>query len=203
MGLRCLVVEDQLMLQQLLTRMLRTQPGIEVVGSAGGATTAIQACATLLPELLILDFALPDGDGLAVARALQELNPQARVIVLSSFASTVEWPLELRHQLVAIIDKTRAYQDLIAAITPLLPDQGPAGAESAATVDCSSLTSREWDVLKAIGRGLTSQAIAAELQISLRTVETHRRNISAKLGVAGAALVHQATLLSGTRHTLP
>ncbi|MEB3349503.1 MAG: response regulator [Cyanobacteriota bacterium] len=119
--LRCLVVEDQLLLQELLHEMLERQPGLEMVGRASSAAEAISACAVLRPDLIILDMALPDGDGLSVARALHVLKPEARVIVLSSFASTVEWPQELHHQLTAIVDKARAFQDLIAAIQPLLP----------------------------------------------------------------------------------
>jgi ATP/maltotriose-dependent transcriptional regulator MalT len=121
------------------------------------------------------------------------------VIVLSSFASTVEWPHELREQLVAILDKTRAVQDLLAAITPLLaPHPAPT-----ALSDCSSLTARERQVLELVGRGLSSQAIGTELGIGLRTVDTHCHNIFSKLGISGAALVRQAALLVQTRMLSP
>jgi len=190
--LRCLLVEDQLMIQQMLVEMLSRQQALEVVGSAATAAEGIAACAALRPDLLILDLALPDADGLTVARALQVLKPEARVIVLSSFASTLEWPFELRDQLAGIVDKSRAFQDLLEAIAPLLTT---ALTPPPMPLDCSGLTARERDVLMQIGRGLTSQAIAAVLGISVRTVETHRHNVCRKLGLSGSALVSKAAVL--------
>lgn len=191
--LRCLVVEDQLMIQQLLMAMLGQHPALQVVGSACSVANGIAACSELAPDLLILDIALPDGDGLSVARALATLDPSARVIVLSSFASTVERPPELRSQIVAILDKSRAYQDLIREVESLLPE----GLQPPPTpsLDLSLLTPREREILDLVGRGWSSRSIAERLIISQHTVETHRRNICSKLGLSGAALVRQASLL--------
>lgn len=194
MALRCLLVEDQLLFRQLLVEMLLRQPGLEVAAGASTAAEGISACADLKPDLLILDIALPDADGTTVARALHVLKPEARVIVLSSFASTVEWPPDMHQQLAAILEKNRAFQDLMAAISPLIPDQALARLSSG--LDLNLLTTREREVLQLVGRGLTSQAIASELSIALRTVETHRHNICSKLGLSGAALVRQATLFN-------
>jgi len=181
------------MIQQLLMAMLNQHPALQVVGSASSVSEGIAACSQLRPDLLILDIALPDGDGLDVARALAELAPAARVIVLSSFASTVERPPELRSQTVAILDKSRAYQDLIREVEALLPDGSPRRNVSA--LDLSSLTPREREILELVGRGCSSRRIAERLIISQHTVETHRRNICSKLGISGAALVRQASLL--------
>jgi DNA-binding NarL/FixJ family response regulator len=191
--LRCLVVEDQLMMQQLLMAMLGQHPALQVVGSACSVAEGIAACSALIPDLLILDIALPDGDGLTVARALARLDPSARVIVLSSFAGTVERPPELRSQIVAILDKSRAYQDLIREVEALLPEGLP--PRPAPSLDLTLLTPREREILELVGRGWSSRSIAERLIISPHTVETHRRNICSKLGLSGAALVRQASLL--------
>jgi len=193
-SLRCLVVEDQLMIQQLLMAMLDQHPALQVVGSASSVAEGIATCARLEPDLLILDIALPDGDGLTVARALAELNPTARVIVLSSFASTVERPPELRSQIVAILDKSRAYQDLIRELEALLPAD-LLHNDTTSAPDLSLLTPREREILELVGGGCSSRRIAELLVISPHTVETHRRKICSKLGLSGAALVRQATLL--------
>lgn len=191
--LRCLVVEDQLMIQQLLMAMLDRHPALQVVGSASSISEAIDACASLRPDLVILDIALPDGDGLGVAQALHGVNPAARVIVLSSFASTVQRPPGLRDQIVAILDKSRAYQDLIQEVEALLsPEQL---AEESPLPDLALLTPREQEILELVGQGCSSRRIAEQLLISQHTVETHRRNICSKLGLSGAALVREATLL--------
>lgn len=190
MPLRCLLVEDQLMLQESLAQVLAMQEGLAMVGAVGTAAAAIKAITELRPDLLILDFSLPDADGYLVARSFSVLNPAGKVILLSSYASTLERPADLRHSITAIIDKQRAFQDLLKAIEPLLPPQPPI-----AKLDLSCLTAREMEVFQCIGRGLTSQAIASELSIAPRTVSTHRQNLCAKLGLSGAALIHQATLL--------
>jgi len=181
------------MIQQLLMAMLGQHPALQVVGSACSLAEGIAACTDLAPDLLILDIALPDGDGLGVARALAALDPAARVIVLSSFASTVERPPELRSQIVAILDKSRAYQDLIREVEALLPEGVP--QRPAACLDLSLLTPREREILALVCRGCSSRHIAEQLMISPHTVETHRRNICSKLGISGAALVRQALLL--------
>lgn len=190
--LRCLLVEDQLMIQQLLAAMLRRHPALDVVACASTAAEAIAACAEHQPDLLILDIALPDADGLHVARAVQSSRPEAKVIILSSYASSLERPADLRDMVVALVDKARAYQDLLAVIEQLLPeperiDRGEKTLEV--------LTEREHEILRLLGLGHSNRAISERLGISVRTVETHRRNISSKLGVSGAALIHQATLL--------
>lgn len=190
--LRCLVVEDHLLINDLLVGLLAREVGLEVVAGVGTAAEGIAICDQQRPDLLVLDIALPDADGLSVAWALKVLKPEARVVVLSSFASTVECPRELRDQVVAIIDKSRAVQDLIEAIRPLLPSRIAANAPF--DLDCGSLTQRERQVVNLLGQGLTSQAIAEELGISLRTVSTHRNNISGKLSLSGSALICWATL---------
>lgn len=179
------------MLQQALAELLESLDGLEVVGQAGTAAGAIQALTELHPDLLILDIALPDGDGLLVARAFAVLNPRGSVIVLSSLASTLECPPDLRNTIIAVLDKTRAFHDLERAIAPLLPR--PSFRKP--PLDIHLLTDREQAVLHCIGKGMSSQAIADRLLIAVRTVGTHRNNIATKLGCSGSALVHQATLL--------
>jgi len=191
--MHCLVVEDQLMIQQLLVKQLQRHSGLKLITSASTAAEGIAACLEHRPDLLVLDLALPDGDGLTVARALQVIRPDAQVIVLSSFASTCERPPELREQIVAILDKTRAYQDLIRVVETLLPNE--ASSSDIDTAMLARLTRREREILTLLGRGCTSRQIAEHLFITLRTVETHRSNICSKLGLSGAALIHQATRL--------
>lgn len=190
MPLRCLLVEDQLMLQEPLGQLLAMQEGLTMVGAVGSAAAAITAITDLKPDLLILDFALPDADGFLVARSFGVLNPSGKVIMLSIYASTLERPPDLRQSITAIIDKAHAFGDLLKAIEPLLPSHQPTQ-----TLNLNCLTPREIEVFECIGRGLTSQAIASELSIALRTVSTHRQNICGKLGLSGAALIHQATLI--------
>jgi DNA-binding NarL/FixJ family response regulator len=183
--LTCVVVEDQLMFLQLMVGMLRTMEGLKVVGTATTAAAGINACRKHLPDLLILDLSLPDEPGQVVARTLAEIKPEARLIVLSGQASSFVCESALQPMLHAVIDKIEAYERLGSEIRELLPP----------TEDTTPpFTPREHTLLRQIGRGLTNQQIAETLGLSVRTVETHRKNIAAKLDLKGAELVRYAAL---------
>lgn len=190
MALRCVVVEDQAMFLELLVAMLRTTPGLQVVATAQGVAEAVTACQRHRPDLLILDLALPDGHGLDVMAAVQGQPDPPRTVVLSGQASSFVCPRELRGQVQAVIDKTRAFNELNAAIRPLLLAQD----DGIAPGDSALLTVREREVFALIGKGYTNRTIAEELGLSLRTVETHRKNVNHKLGAKGSKLVRLATL---------
>lgn len=185
MPLRCVVVEDQLMFLELLVGLLRSLSGLEVVATATTATAGIQACRDLLPDLLIVDLGLPDRDGIAVIEALAERKPDARVIVLSANASSFVCDAALDSMLHAVVDKVDACETLAVEIAELL---GGPGQETI------PLTEREEQVLTLIGQGFANQRIAERLGLSIHTVDSHLRSISAKLGVKGRQLVQKATL---------
>lgn len=191
-----MVVEDQVMFLQLLVAMLRTQPNLEVVATAQGVEQAIALCASQSPDLLILDLALPDGDGIAVMEALIEQPDPPSVIVLSGQASSFVCPRQLTPLLHAVVDKTRAYSDLTTEIQRLLhpPVEAPEQADDATPTGRRPLTVREQEVFNLIGQGLTNRTIASMLGLSLRTVETHRKNITVKMGAKGGELVRMAAL---------
>lgn len=184
-SLTCVVVEDQRMFSQLLVGMLRTQPGLAVVATAATAAEGIQACLRHRPDLLILDLALPDQSGVVVADALAGVNPQARVIVLSAQANSFVCPAGLQPYLHAVVDKIEAYDSLSAEIAELLAPRSGVRLR---------LTSREKEVLQLLGQGLSNTQISEVMQLSVHTVETHRRNLSGKLGLKGAELIRYATL---------
>ena len=151
--LRCLIVEDQLMVLQLLRSMLQAMPGLEISAVASNRAEALAVCDADPPDLLILDLSLPDGDGLTVAEALADRNPEAQMVVLSGQASST---------------------------TPTEP-----------------LTPRQRQIYALIGQGLSNKEIAKATDLSLATVETHRKAIAQKLGISGAELIRQAALLGG------
>ena len=191
-AIRCLIVEDQTILRQLLVGLLEQWQEQIVVASAPSVAEGIAACTTFQPDLLILDMALPDGDGFDVAFALQQLNPSAQVFVLSSFASTVVRPAELKEMVTAILDKNQGIETLLDEVRNLLPTLTPAVSDLEAVL--AQLTKRELEVLLLLGEAKTSKMIASILNISLRTVETHRRNLCSKLNLSGAALIRLAAL---------
>ncbi len=194
--LRCVLVEDQTMIAQLLAERLERLEGLKVVAVAHTAAAGIQACVEHQPDLLLLDLNLPDAPGTRVAEALQLLNPAARMIVLSALAQTFLCPEHLAPMLLAVVDKTGSYADLLEEISLLLPTPNPSAAQAEANLAerLQSLTPRQRQILQKIGQGANSREVALQLGISLETVNTHRRQIAARLGIRGAALVRYAVL---------
>jgi DNA-binding NarL/FixJ family response regulator len=181
----CVLVEDQRMFSQLLVRMLRTIEGLSVVATATTAAEGIQACRLHRPDLLILDLCLPDQSGEVVAEALAAVNPEARLIILSAQVNSFVCPTSLQPQLHALIDKIEAYETLGDEIGELLDSRLGPGIQ---------LTLREQELLRMLGSGLSNLQIAECMKVSVHTVETHRRNLSSKLGMKGAELIRYATL---------
>jgi DNA-binding NarL/FixJ family response regulator len=192
MSLRCLIVEDQVMFLQLLCTMLQGLRGLEVVATATSCHDGLLACRHHRPDILILDLALPDGDGLEVARFLGMQQPQARTLVLSAQAASFVCPEELEAMLVGVVDKTSTYETLQGVIESALLPQEPDGPSRRAGMQ--GLTPRQREIFHLIGRGLSNKAIAAGIGLSLATVETHRKAIARRLGCSGAELVRRAAL---------
>ena len=195
MPLRCLILEDQVMFGQLLSTMLQPVRGVEVVGLARTCREGIQFCHQLQPDLLILDLALPDGDGTVVARSAVQVNPRCRILVLSAEVGSFVCPADLEPHVADVIDKATTYDALTAALEEVLQEQGAAAPPHATTLNpLSLLTSRQKDVFLLIGRGLQNKEIARALGLEVNTVETHRKEIARRLEVSGAELVHLAAL---------
>lgn len=191
MPCRCLIVEDEVMFAHMLAGMLRGIGGLEVVGIAHNRADGLSACEEHRPDLLVLDLALPDGEGVDVARKLARKNPQSRSIVLSGQAATFVLPRGLRTHIHAVIEKTKAYSVLQREVLQFLAAQSGAAP---ATDPESVLSAREREVFRELGRGQANKQIAQRLGIASATVALHRKRIAAKLKTRGAELVRLASL---------
>jgi DNA-binding NarL/FixJ family response regulator len=201
--LRCVLVEDQVMFEQLLGMMLEARGVFEVAGSAHTVAQGIKICEATRPDLLILDLALPDGDGLKVARSLSRLNPEARTIVVSGNASSFKCPKDLRQAIYSVLDKTTGVDLLLGEIMKFHLHARSQDPTIQAALDPEALLSeRELEVFRLIGAGLETKEIADRLGRAYLTVETHRRNISAKLGTNRGDLVKMASFYNQT-HRAP
>lgn len=192
MSLTCVIVEDQTMFLQMLHNMLQAMPNLKVVATARTKAEGIAACEKHRPDLLVLDLALPDGEGVAVARQLAKLNPSAKTLILSGEASTFVCPVDLQPQVHAVLDKTQAFDALAEEIKTLVPRTRDTAAAARGGDIRAELSAREHDVFVLIGRGLLSKEIADTLGISTHTVQSHRKNIAEKLGTSGAELMQRA-----------
>ena len=194
MKLRCLVVEDQLMFLELLVVTLKTVPYIEVVATATSVQEGLLAVERHQPDLGIFDLVLPGGDGLLLAQKAKELVPGIECILLTAQPGQVEWSPELAKCFRAIVDKVRAFDVLLQEVDSLLKEKFPALENAAGTDPAHLLTPREFEIFRLVGHGHGNKQIAAELFISQRTVESHRKAISRKLKSSGAELVRTAAI---------
>ena len=191
MSLRCLILDDQTMFLQLLAGMVRTTPGLDLVGAFSGVTKAREYVSHNAVDLLILDLALPDGQGISVLKAAAKKNPKVQTIILSGHASQFVCPADLRSHVHAVVDKTQAYGSLQKEIAEILRPTTDGRVEMSPRL---KLTPREYDVFSMVGQGRMSKEIAEKLGIALRTVETHRKAICRKLRMSGPELVRQASI---------
>lgn len=194
--IRVLVVDDHTIVRQGLVALLASSPGLAVVGEAGTAGSALEAAARLQPDVVLLDLSLPDLPGTTVLQRLADVAPAARVLVLSMHDSEEYVRPAVAAGARGYLVKGSGLGDLVAAIgavaagqaffspaaaASLLPTQGKAPTGDAERL--ASLSLRERQVLELVALGLTSVEIGDRLAISQKTVEAHRANLSAKLGL--------------------
>jgi DNA-binding NarL/FixJ family response regulator len=215
---RILVVDDHPMVRDGLIRLIGKQRDLICCGQAGTAADTQTAIAKYKPDLLILDLRLKGGDGLELIKSLKSQFPGLRILILSQYDAPLYIERALRAGALGYVIKDQAAEEVLSAIRAVLAGQlyltrGMAGlllhkfvgtTPKASGVGAERLTDRELHVLQLLGAGLSTREIAAEVNLSFKTVETHRENIKRKLGLrGGAALVHYATEWAREHISLP
>jgi DNA-binding NarL/FixJ family response regulator len=205
---RILVVDDHPMVRNGLIRMISQQSDLTCCGEAGTVAEAQSAVSREKPDLVILDLRLRGGDGLELIKSLKSQFPDLRILILSQFDEPLYIERALRAGAMGYVIKDQATEEVLNGIRTVLAGDlyltrsmaalllhrfvGKAPKFPQSPVD--PLTDRELHVLQLLGAGLSTRQIASELNLSFKTVETHRENIKRKLGLRGAAaLIHFAT----------
>lgn len=191
--IRVLIVDDHSVVRQGLRAFLRLQDGIDVVGEAGGAAEAVAEAAASLPDVVLLDLVMPSGNGIGAIRGLLDAVPNARVVVLTSFADDAQIFAAMAAGAAGYLLKDIDPQALAVAIRDVhdgRPALHPSVAArlmrrgSAVGPPDHDMTVRERDVLRLMVEGLANKQIAQRLGIGEKTVKTHVSRVLAKLGVA-------------------
>jgi two-component system, NarL family, response regulator DesR len=187
------VVEDQGLFLDLLSGMLGLRGGLRIVATARTVAEGRAACEKHLPDLLVLDLDLPDGNGLEVAEFLVKTKPAARVMVVSGHVRGFVCPAWLNENLQAIIDKNETFSSLRAELDELLGSRVSSGPpRGRAVFEKKPLSSREAEIFRHMGEGFSNKEIAGLLHLSEHTVRAHRKRIAAKLGTVGDELLYRA-----------
>jgi two-component system NarL family response regulator len=199
MTVSILLVDDHRMVREGLRAVLERDERYTIVGEAGGGREAVTLAAALKPDVVVMDVAMSDLNGIEATRQIASCAPHARVVALSSHGDRRYVRAILGAGAYAYVLKENASDDLRRAVDSALSgkrylcaevtgDVIDSALDKAASADsCDRLSARELEVLQLIAEGHTSSEISQRLHISTATVETHRRNIMRKLDLHSVA----------------
>jgi DNA-binding NarL/FixJ family response regulator len=184
------IAEDHTIVRWALKEALGKGSDIEVVGEAGSAAEAVEMVQRVRPDVLLLDLGLPDKSGFDLLNELRESDTAPLVIVLTGHTEPSYAARAIGAGAHGYVNKSVTPEDLLAAIRAVSRGEQvmPSGVEQLlASGDgrhpASALTAREQQVMEMLARGLTNREIAEHLQISIKTVDTHRGHVLKKLGL--------------------
>jgi len=191
--IRILLADDHAVVRQGFKMILGAQPDMEIVGEAGNGRQAVALAEEVKPDVVVMDVAMPELNGIEATRRLAESVPHARVLALSMHKDSVYVREILRAGARGYLLKDSVAGDLVSAVRAVAQGEGylsPAVADAVlddyrrhVTNPIDLLTSREREVLQMLAEGKTNKEIATVLNLSVYTVEAHRGRIMEKLNV--------------------
>ncbi|CAN7530456.1 MULTISPECIES: response regulator [Pseudomonas] len=196
--IRVALVDDHALVRDGIKALLSVMAPLEVVGEAESGAEAIEMVGRCQPDLLLVDISLPDINGLELTRVLRSQYPSLKVLVLSMYDNYEYVSESLRSGASGYVLKNAPSREIIAAIEAISSGGTFYSADIAQRLIAdkntdNELTPRESQVLSKMAQGLNNKEMARELDISVRTVETHRLSIRRKLNIdKPAALVKYA-----------
>ena len=189
--IRILIVDDHAVVREGLRGFLAIEPGMTVVGEAADGVEAVAQAQALQPDVILLDLVMPRKDGLAAINDIKRENPEARILVLTSFDDAEKVFATIKAGALGYLIKDSSPEVLINAVRAVYAGQLSLDPNIALKMihelnqpSSLPLTEREVETLRLIAQGLTNQEIAVALIITERTVGKHVSNILGKLHLA-------------------
>ncbi|HEX2992052.1 MAG TPA: response regulator transcription factor [Anaerolineales bacterium] len=206
--IRVMLVDDHAMVRRGLATFLKIFDDLQLVGEAESGEAAIQLCAEVLPDVILMDMVLPDMDGAASTRVIRQRFPQVQVIALTSFKTGDLVRNALEAGAIGYLLKDITAEELVRAIRAAHAGRATLSPEVAQTLvhiagqpqPGHNLTGRELEVLALMVDGLNNTQIAGKLTVSPSTIKSHVSNILSKLGVASRT---EAVTLALRTHIIP
>ena len=204
--IRVLLVDDHAILSQGLRRLLEREPDMKVVGDARNGREAVEIATELKPDVVVMDIAMPELNGIDATRQIVAKLPDTRVLALSARSDRQVVTEVLRAGAVGFSLKETTVDDLVLAIRTVASGQtyvNPLVMDLVGDVmnqgdgPMSRLTPREREVLQLIAEGKATKEVAYTLHVSIKTAETHRRSIMEKLNLHSVAELTKLAVREG------
>lgn len=215
--IRVLLADDHTVVRQGIRALLIAEEDIDIVGEAENGRQAVQLVKQLMPDVAIVDIAMPVLNGLEATRQITRTVPSARVLILSSYGDDQYVEQITEAGAAGYLVKQSAANDLVEAIREVhkgnaffspsiakrLRDQCREALSGGQPARRRSdyLTTREAEVLQLVAEGFANKQIAAELSISIKTVEKHRQQVMNKLGIHDVAGLTRHAIARGIIET--
>jgi DNA-binding NarL/FixJ family response regulator len=214
---KILIVDDHPMTRHGLAVMISREPDLTVCGEAADAQQALAAIDPLQPDLVLADITMPGKSGLEFIKDMAALHPGVAVLVISMHEETIYAERVLRAGGRGYVMKSEGGEKVLEAIRKVLRGEIytslafsdailgtlAAGRSRIGDVKLGALTDREFEIFRLIGQGYSSGEISQRLNLSVKTVSTHRVHIKQKLQLTtGTALVRHAVRWAGTEQML-
>lgn len=211
MPTRLILVDDHKVIREGLQSLFEQEPGMSVVGQATDGRSAVELARRLAPDVAVMDVAMPDLNGIEAARQIADTCPHTRVVALSMHADRRFVGEMLRAGAMAYLLKTCEFDELLHAIRCVLSgrryltpdvtstlvddylDQVPAEV----TQPASPLSPKEREVLQLLTEGMGAKEIALHLDVSVKTIHTHRQHIMDKLNAHSLAELTKYAIREG------
>jgi len=201
-AVRLAIVDDHPLVRDGLRARLSVVPGLAVIGEAASGAEALELAASDAPDLMLLDVGMRGMNGIELATLLRQRHPAIRVLMLSMYDNREYVLSAIRAGARGYVLKESPTEEILAAINAVWAgasyfSAGVSTTGAQAAHAAPQLTTREHEILLLLAHGRSNKLVARELDISVRTVETHRLSLRRKLGVDSATELLKIAVSNG------
>lgn len=194
-NLRMLIADDHEIVRQGLRSLVESRPGWQVCGEAADGWDAVRKARELKPDVIALDIGMPNLNGIEAAREILRENPKAKILFLTIYDTEQVVKSALQIGAKGLILKSDAARELLVAVDAILKNSTYFSSQTSLAIlrpdlrgnrrsaEKDTLTRREKQVVQLLAEGKSTKEVAAILNLSVKTAETHRSNIMGKLGL--------------------
>lgn len=186
-----MLVDDHLVVRMGIASILSFEPDFKIIGQADSGAEALSMLQILNPDVVIMDLMMPDMDGVTATRQILSAHPNIRILVLTSFGTSIEVHGAIEAGATGVLVKTSTQEEICSAIRLVFNGQNVLSPEIKNTLKCSTvdtmISERQKEILRLIANGYSNKEIARILDIGTNCVKYHLRVVFANLGASTRA----------------